>query len=231
MKIKLLEVMPMESYVYEENSLKYNRTELVEYKEKWKNYYEEEIKYLKETEIIAFLNGITNEFHKMLFYFLFETGARVSEVLNVRISNLDYYNKTVKLNTLKRKNKNIVRILTISDSLINKVLIYIKNKDLRNTDYLFTKKTGNAAISLQAVNKSIKKYFISILGQEYKSMGHPHTLRHSRAVQLLNSGVNIVQVKDILGHANIMNTLVYLKYSNKDIQESIRKSNRMMGLI
>jgi site-specific recombinase XerD len=167
----------------------------------------------------------------MLFYFLFETGARVSEVLNVQISNLDYYNKTVKLNTLKRKNKNIVRILTISDSLINKILIYIKNKDLRNTDYLFTKKTGNAAISLQAVNKSIKKYFISILGQEYKSMGHPHTLRHSRAVQLLNSGVNIVQVKDILGHANIMNTLVYLKYSNKDIQESIKKSNQMMGLI
>jgi site-specific recombinase XerD len=220
----------MEASIYEEKILKYNKTELVEYNEKWKNYYEEEIKYLKESEIVAFLNGITNEFHKMLFNFLFETGARVSEALNVKMSDLDFYNKTVKLYTLKRKSKNVVRILTISDFLINRILIYEKKKDLKPTDYTFTKKTGSPAISIQAVNNAIKKYFVSILGENYKTMGHPHTLRHSRAVQLLNSGVNIVQVKAILGHANIMNTLVYLKYSNKDIQESMKRSNQALGI-
>lgn len=61
-------------------------------------------------------------------------------------------------------------------------------------------------------------------------MAHPHTLRHSRAIQLLNSGVNIMQVKAILGHSNLMNTMVYLKYSDKDIQNSIRKSNISLGI-
>ena len=220
----------MEAYIFEEKNLKYNKKELVEYKEKKKNYYEEEIKYLKEKEIIKLLNNIPNEFHKLIFSFLFETGARVGEALKVKIMDIDFTTKTVKLYTFKRRNKNIVRILTISDSLINKILIYEKVTNLKNKDYLFSKSSGKKAITVQAVNKSIRIYFISILGEEYKDLGHPHTLRHSRAIQLLNSGVNIMQVKTILGHANIMSTMVYLKYSNNDIQESMKKSNMIIGI-
>lgn len=101
---------------------------------------------------------------------------------------------------------------------------------LKNIDYLFTKKTASNPISIQAVNKAMKKSIVKILGEEYRNLGHPHTLRHSRAVQLLNSGVNIMQVKTILGHTNIMNTLVYLKYSNKELQESMKKANQLMGI-
>jgi site-specific recombinase XerD len=220
----------MQALIYENKEINNSKEGLIEYKNSWSNYYEEEIKYLKESEIIKLLDGITNEFHKMLFSFSFETGARISEVLNVRILDIDFYNKTVKLATLKRRNKNIVRMLTISDSLVNRILLYEKLKCLANTDYLFVKNSGNKPISIQAANKALKKYIISILGIEYQDMAHLHTLRHSRAIQLLNSGVNLVQVKTILGHANIMNTLVYLKYSNKDIQDSIRKSNIVMGI-
>ncbi len=220
----------MHAVIYENKKLKHNKTELVEYKSSWKNYYEEEIKYLNESEIIKLLDGITNEFHKMLFSFSFETGARISEVLQVKIHDIDFYNKTVKLATLKRRNKNIVRVLTLSNSLINRILMYEKLKILIKTDYLFAKNSGNKPISIQAANKALKKYIVSILGTEYQDLAHLHTLRHSRAIQLLNSGVNLVQVKTILGHANIMNTLVYLKYSNKDIQDSIRKSNIILGI-
>lgn len=220
----------MEAHIYEEKDLKYNKTELIQYNENKKNYYEEEIKYLKETEVLKLLNNIPNDFHRLLFSLLFETGARVGEALNIKIMDIDFNKKTVKLATFKRRNKNIVRILTISDSLINKILIHEKNSGLKNKDYLFSKSSGNKAITVQAVNKSIKIYFTSILGEEYKELGHPHTLRHSRAVQLLNSGVNIMQVKTILGHANIMSTMVYLKYSNNDVQESMKKSNLLLGL-
>ena len=211
-------------------TLKKSKTELVERKQSWNNYYEDEIKYLNEPEIIKLLEGISNEFHKMLFSFSFETGARISEVLQVRIHDIDFYNKTVKLITLKRRNKNIVRVLTLSDSLMNRILMYEKLKGLDNTDFLFSKHPGNKPISIQGANKALKKYIIAVLGADYQEMAHLHTLRHSRAVQLLNSGVNLVQVKTILGHANIMNTLVYLKYSNKDIQESMRKSNAALGI-
>jgi len=220
----------MEAIVYEETKLKHNKTKLVEYKEEKKSYYEEEIKYLKEDEILKFLGGISNEFHQMLFSFLFETGARISEALAVKILDIDFKNNTVKMTTLKRRNKHIVRVLTLSDSILNKILIYEKAKDLKNNDYIFAKKSGNNSISVQAVNNAIKKYFVAILGPEYREMGHPHTLRHSRAVQLLNSGVNIMQVKAILGHSNLMNTMVYLKYSNKDIHDSTIKSNQSLGI-
>lgn len=220
----------MEVTVYEEKKLKYNKTELSEFSENRKSYYEDEIKYLNEEQILKFLNGISNTFHQMVFSFLFETGARVSEALAVKLIDIDFKNNTVKLITLKRRNKNIVRVLTLSDSLINKILIFEKSKDLKKSDYVFSKKSGNKAISVQAVNSAIKKHFVATLEPEYFEMAHPHTLRHSRAIQLLNSGVNIMQVKAILGHSNLMNTMVYLKYSDKDIQNSIRKSNISLGI-
>ncbi len=196
-------------------------------KSSWKNYYEEEIKYLKESEVIMFLGGIPNE---MLFLFLFETGARASEALQVRVCDIDFEHNTVKLVTLKRRNKHVVRVLALSNALMNKILMYEKKKQLRSSDFLFAKGSGKQAISIQAVNKAMKGYIVGIFGSGYAELAHPHTLRHSRAIQLLNSGVNIMQVKTILGHANMMNTLVYLKYSNKDIQESMKKSNESMGL-
>jgi len=215
----------------EQNNVKRIKTKLVIHKKSWKNYYEEEVKYLKETEVVTFIQGIKNEFHKMLFLFLFETGARVSEALNVKFSDIDFKNNTVKLIALKRRSKNIVRVLPLSNLIINKILLYEKEKEFSNTDFLFTKKSGEKPISIQAVNKAMKGYFLSILGAEYVELAHPHTLRHSRAVQLLNSGVNIIHVKTALGHSNIANTLIYLKYSNKDLQENMLKANNLIGLV
>lgn len=199
-------------------------------KKSWTNYYEEEIKYLKESDVIKFINETTNPFHKMLFLFIFETGARISEALKVSISDINFDDNTIQLTTLKRRNKNIVRVVTLSDSLINKILLYEKKKHLKNTDFLFSKKTSKQPVSVQAVNKAMKISIVKILGPEYRELGHPHTLRHSRAVQLLNAGVNIMHVKTILGHANIMNTLVYLKYANKELQESMKRANNLMGI-
>jgi len=236
MKIKLIiegekmEFTNIEAYEYEEINVKKNKKELVVYKPKGKNYYQDDIKYLKEYEVIKLLSNIPNPFHNMLFLFMFETAARIGEAMQVKLIDIDFYNKTVKLKTLKRRNKNIVRVLTLSESLLNMILMREKELGLSNSDYLFCKKPGGKSITAQAANKLCKKYFVSILGEEYEELAHPHTLRHSRAIQLLNSGVPITQVKTILGHANIMNTLVYLKYADKDIQESIRKSNEKLGL-
>lgn len=200
---------------------------------------EEQIKYLKEAEIIKLLINIPNELHSLLYQFLFETAGRCSEVLSVKLSDIDMYNKTVKLITLKKRKGEhgkskppVYRVLTLSDALITKILLYEKRLKLSGQDYLFTRKARTEHISVQAVNQAMKKYVPGILGAEYKKYGHPHVFRHSRAVQLLNSGkVDIVKLQRILGHANIQNTLIYLQFSNKDIQESVRNANAQIGLI
>ena len=63
------------------------------------------------------------------------------------------------------------------------------------------------------------------LGKDYLDREHPHALRHARAVHLLDSGMNRMLLKNFLGHSNIVNTLIYLKYSNKDMAEAIDRAN------
>ena len=70
-----------------------------------------------------------------------------------------------------------------------------------------------------------KSYAVKLLGQSNLDKAHPHALRHTRAVHLLDSGMNIMLLKNFLGHASISNTLIYLKYSNKDMAEAINRAN------
>lgn len=221
----------MEAIIYEEKSYKNRPSELVIHNDLKKSYYEEDVKYLHEHEIIKLLNSVENEFQKMLYLFLFETGCRITEALSVKIMDIDFNRNTVKLITLKRQNKNIVRILTLSETLMNKILKHEKDKKLTENDYIFTHRHSMKSISTQAVNQALKKLFKKIFPPEYLELAHPHTFRHSRAIQLLNSGVNLMQVKTILGHSNIINTMIYLKYSNTDIQNRMVEANRSMGII
>lgn len=208
----------------------YNSDDSLEVQNRQRVNTESKTKYLKEVEVVKLLSSIENEFHSLLFLFLFETGARCSEALNVKLKDIDPYNKTVKLITLKRR-KQIYRVLGLSDALLTKILLYEKKKGLKSDDYIFTKKPGKGHITIQAVNKSLRKYIVEIFGTEYKDYGHPHVLRHSRAIQLLNSGeVDLAKLMRFLGHSHIRNTLIYAQFSNKDIQDSVRRANEKIGL-
>jgi len=204
---------------------------------------EERMKYLKEIEVIKLLTGIKNELHSLLFLFIFETGARCTEALRVKLKDIDPYNRTVKLETLKRhKHKGektktrVYRVLAISDALLSRILLYDKKLGLKGTDDLFVRKAGDRHISIQAVNKAMKKYVTEILGEamlgkDFESFGHPHVLRHSRAIQLINSGeVDLVKLMKFLGHSSIRSTLVYTQFTSKDVQDSVRRANTRIGL-
>ncbi len=71
----------------------------------------------------------------------------------------------------------------------------------------------------------LKNLVEKILGKDYLDKAHPHDLRHTLAIHLLDSGMNIMLLKNFLGHSNIVNRLIYLKYSNKDMAEAIDRAN------
>ena len=68
-------------------------------------------------------------------------------------------------------------------------------------------------------NKYLKKIF-AIAGLS-KDKAHSHVFRHSRAIHLLNAGLNLAQVKKVLGHISILNTMIYTNYSNYDINKAL----------
>ena len=102
---------------------------------------------------------------------------------------------------------------------------------MQDSDFILAKVSGKPAITKVGFSLMLKNLVERILGKEYLDKAHPHALRHARAIHLLDSGMNIMLLKNFLGHSNIVNTLIYLKYSNKDLYEAIDKANRKEGLI
>jgi len=107
------------------------------------------------------------------------------------------------------------------------ILNYRINTGLTDDDFILAKKRGAKAIARRNIESMLKYNVEKILGKEYLDKAHPHALRHTRAIHLLDSGMNIMLLKNFLGHKNIMSTLVYLKYSNKDLSDAVDKANNV----
>ncbi len=183
----------------------------------------ETIKFFYKDEFKLLMENADNGFHKLLFLFIYETGSRISEALSVKYSDIDESTSKVKIPVLKQKRK-VWKFLKISDKLLSLILSR-RLKGFDKNDYVFARFKGKRHISRQAADKIFAKYVKNILGDSYSDKAHLHALRHSRAVHLLDSGMNIMLLKNFLGHSNISNTLIYLKYSSKDLDNAIEQAN------
>jgi len=206
-------------YIYEE-VVKGKKTTLRETSLKKSN---ETVKFFYKDEIKLIMENSRNDFHKLLFLFIYETGARISEALSVKYGDIDETALRVRLPILKQKRK-IYKFIKISDKLLSLILSR-RIKGFSKDDYLFARFKNKKHISRQAAGAAFTKCVISVLGENYLDRAHLHSLRHSRAVHLLDSGMNIMLLKNFLGHNNIANTLIYLKYSSKDMDKAIDEAN------
>ncbi|RZV36467.1 MAG: hypothetical protein EVJ48_10375 [Candidatus Acidulodesulfobacterium acidiphilum] len=209
-----------ESIVFYEEIKKGKKTVLKETTLKKSN---ETIKFFYKDEFKLLMENTDNGFHRLLFLFIYETGSRISEALSVKYSDIDESTSKVKIPVLKQKRK-VWKFLKISDKLLSLILSR-RLKGFDKNDYVFARFKGKRHISRQAADKIFAKYVKNILGDSYSDKAHLHALRHSRAVHLLDSGMNIMLLKNFLGHSNISNTLIYLKYSSKDLDNAIDQAN------
>lgn len=208
------------------------RNKLISIDHKSHSYYESEnIKYFYIEQLRSFLDGVSNRFHQMIFLMLYETGARINEARNIRFMDIDNTTNKVKVYTSKqRKQKVVYRVLRVSDKLKALFLERRLEKQIDPEDYIMAKKSGGNPISQSAVDATIKRNVERILGGAYLDNAHAHAFRHSRAVHLLDAGMNIKELQRFLGHSNIENTLIYLKYCNKHLQNQITEANTKIGL-
>jgi site-specific recombinase XerD len=191
----------------------------------------DKIKYLNIEDLKTLFTYLkqNNRFYYMLCLFLFETACRISEALNAKFMDIDNINNSIKLKNLKSK-VNTLKVLPISDTLKSLFFEHQLNNYLQKNDYILTKKSGELSIKRQSIDKYLKKIFTQIFGKEYIDKAHPHTLRHSRAIQLLNYGIDLRKVQMLLGHTHIVNTLIYTKFANVDFMKSIQENNNKLNL-
>ena len=146
----------------------------------------------------------------LLVLLLWQTGARISELLNIKIEDIDFYNSLIKLFTLKRKVKS-ERVIPLKPQTLGLVALYVNQKGLSKTDKLFP-------ITRQQAFNIVRKAVLSVFPGDTKR-AHPHVLRHSFAVYCLSQGVPITVVRSWLGHRNITSTLVYTQALAQDTRK------------
>ncbi|WP_299111455.1 tyrosine-type recombinase/integrase [uncultured Winogradskyella sp.] len=174
-------------------------------------------KYLNQEERLRFFE-ITKKRNidiQLFSQLLLFTGARIAEVHNLSIHNIDFSNKTVILETLKRRKKGIFREIPLPLFLLNILEIYIQ--DLYGK---FTKNEPLFLFSLRTASRHIKRIMMEakIFGVKGSSRG----LRHGFAVHAV-SHVPLTMVRKWLGHSSLETTAIYLDVTGKEEREIAKK--------
>jgi len=149
----------------------------------------------------------------------FETGGRVTELISIRRCDVDLSGRQIRLRTLKqrrdrrRKREELSRWIPVSDSLCADLASYMLRFSTRKTIYQAVSDSYRLfPFTRQAAFKIIRQAGkrAGILARGGREIS-PHILRHSFAKNCLHQGVPINVLKDLLGHASIASTMVYLK--------------------
>ena len=188
---------------------------------KKKNYKKEnDISYFNEEEVKKLIFHTSKTYYKFIYTLLFELGARIEEARSIKFRDVDLINNKIRVLTLKQRSQgDVVRYIPISNELKAILLHHKVENELSNDDFLLAQKSGKLPVSRQGITLKLKKDCLEALG--ITSNVNLHRFRHSRAIFLLNHGVNLVQVQRLLGHSDIRNTIIYLRYADKDFDNAI----------
>lgn len=146
---------------------------------------------------------------------LYSTGIRVSELVNLKIRDIDFYNK--KIRVLGKGNKE--RIVLFGNRCENLLERYIKESravlNKKKVEYLFLNNLGQN-ISVRSIENTIDKIEKEAC---LKFSISPHVFRHTFATHLLDNGADLNSVKELLGHENLNTTAIYTHVSNERLRK------------
>jgi len=147
------------------------------------------------------LNKIENLKHKAILTLTYSVGLRVSEIVNLKIEDIDSKRMLIHIKNAKGRKD---RIVPLSPVVLNLLRDYFKQ--YRPKEYLFNGQSINQ-YSIGSCQKIYKKYI--------ENNGHIHTLRHSCATTLLEKGADLRLIQKILGHSSVKTTEIYTHVSNQ----------------
>ena len=155
--------------------------------------------------LINKINNIQNLKHKAIISLAYSVGLRVSEVINLKIDDID--SKRMIIN-IRQSKGNKDRIVPLSNNILNLLRVYYKQ--YKPKDYLF-----NGQLSSQYSSTSCNQIVKNYLGQNY----HFHLLRHSCFTSLLECGTDLKIIQKLAGHNSSKTTEIYTHVSNTVLQK------------
>ena len=177
-------------------------------------------KVISEEKIIKYLFAVENIKHRTILLLAYSAGLRVSEVVQMKVTDIDSDRMQININNAKGKKD---RVVTLSQSILPILREYYAA--YKPKTWLFEGQHINEHYSSRSAQQIFK--------DAYKKLQLPaqcsfHSLRHSFATHLLENGTDISYIQKLLGHNDIKTTLRYTQISNKDIGKIESPLDRIM---
>ncbi|MBO6118469.1 MAG: tyrosine-type recombinase/integrase [Bacteroidales bacterium] len=182
---------------------------------------------LEQSEIFAMMDAVDTSTgfgvrNRLTIEFLYATGLRVSEFVNLKTENINL--KDEYLDIIGKGNKE--RYVPVAKKVLDDLTYYTDNYrskiDIKpkDRDYVFISERRKGKMTRQAVNKMLNE---TALKAGITKKIHPHILRHSFATELIRSGASLIAVKEMMGHASVRSTEIYVNLNTKDLKETLQK--------
>jgi integrase/recombinase XerD len=164
---------------------------------------------LSKYEIMQIIDNVTNKKHKLAISLGYASGLRVSEIVNLKVKDINLNELTLHIKNAKGKKD---RITVIPKKLVPLLNLFTLAKNKNN--YVFENTRGGKLTST-----TFQKVFRKALKTtNIKKDATFHSLRHSFATHLLENGVDVRYVQELLGHTNIRTTQIYTKVTNPNLK-------------
>ncbi len=155
---------------------------------------------------LEFETGFKGTRDKLVLEMLYSTGMRRAELINLKTSDVNFYNRELKV--LGKRNKE--RIIPFTDKLAVSIKSYLAEKQKQSGQNM-----DNEVLFVNDKAKKMGEKFVYNLANKYLSLvttiekRSPHIMRHTFATHMLNNGAELNAIKEILGHTNLSATQIY----------------------
>ena len=209
-------------YLKEKSYISYNPMVNIRYPKKEKNL----PRFVPYNELESMLevskNGEYGIRNYLIIELMYSTGVRVSELINIKLSDIDFENKKIRI-LGKGSYERFVFFGEYANEAISNYLECLRLKLLKGktNDFLFLNKNGD-----KITNRGVFSIIDNIIKEtSIKTKVSPHTLRHTFATHLLDNGCDLRSVQEMLGHKNINSTEVYTHVTSERLKDIYFKSH------
>jgi integrase/recombinase XerC len=173
-------------------------------------------------EYIEFPDSFEGKRDRIILELFYLTGVRLSELIQIKKGDLDFYEGTVRIFG-KRKKERVIPIMPPMLAQLREYLTILEKKfgTIEYNTNIFVTEKGKPVYQ-KLVYQVVRKYLDCVSTVEKRS---PHVLRHTFATHLLDNGADLLAIKELLGHSSLAATQIYTHTSIEKIKETYKQAH------